>query len=87
MAMSIRLQVLLDSEELAEVREHAEKEHMTVSAWVRRAIRHEISERPAARVHEKLAAISRAQQYRYPSGDFGNMAAEIEHDYSAGIEP
>ncbi len=85
--MSIRLQVLLDDEELTEVRQYAEQERMTVSAWVRRAIRHEINERPAARVQEKLASIARAKSCEYPSGDYADMAADIEGDYVAGIKP
>ena len=44
--MGIRLQFLLTDEEYTEIKRLASQEHMTVSAWVRRAIQHEQRERP-----------------------------------------
>ena len=85
--MSIRLQVLLDDEELTELKVRAKKEHMTVSDWVRRALRHEMSERPAEGARRKLDLIRRHAQYDFPSGDYDLIAAEIESGYRSGLEP
>ncbi len=82
--MSIRLQVLLDEEELMEVKELAVQEKLTVSAWVRRAIQHEKKERPGTAARKKLQRIQSAANYDFPSGDYSEMAAEIESGYHRG---
>ena len=79
--MSVRLQVLLDDEELKEVKELAIQENLTVSAWVRRAIQHEKKERPGTAARKKLKTIQSFSKYDFPSGDYSDMAAEIESGY------
>ena len=87
MCMSIRLQVLLDEEELRSLKECAKKEKITVSDWVRRALRHEMNERPAEGARKKLEMIRRYARYDFPSGDYDTLAAEIESGYGSGLEP
>lgn len=84
--MSIRLQVLLDKEELEEIRRRAEEEHMTVSAWVRRALEHEKRERPSTAVRKKLELLHAARRHHFPAGDYTEMAADISRSYLSDIE-
>ncbi len=79
--MSIRLQVLLDEEELREVKTLAEQEKITVSAWVRRAIQHEKKERPGTTARKKLQVINSFAKYDFPTGDYKDIAAEIDSGY------
>jgi hypothetical protein len=57
--MSIRLQILLAEEELLEIKRLAAQEHLTVFAWVRRAIQHEQRERPRSVVQQKQEILHR----------------------------
>ena len=82
--MSIRLQVILNDEEMQELKKRAELDQVTVSAWVRRAIKHEMRERPGKRAREKLDIIRMSASYEFPIGDYDEMAAEIEAGYHAG---
>jgi hypothetical protein len=85
--MSIRLQVILENEEMKEIKKLAEQEKMTVSAWVRRAIAHEKRERPTLIAHKKIDVIRKASQYNFPSGDIDTITAEIESGYLSGPNP
>jgi hypothetical protein len=82
--MSKRLQVLLPDREFAEIRGLAERERLTVAAWVRRALdeakRRQASGDPA----KKVAAIRAAAGHDFPSGDIASMLAEIERGQCAG---
>ncbi len=79
--MSVRLQVLLDEEELQEVRILAKEEKITVSSWVRRAIQHEKKERPGVALRKKLEIIQKLSKYNFPVHDYKDMAAEIDSGY------
>ena len=85
MSMSKRLQLLLADDEIAELKGRAREERMTVSAWVRRAIYHEMNERPASSVRAKLELIDRLSDLGFPSGDYRDIAADIESDYGDGL--
>lgn len=85
--MSIRLQILMDEEELEDIRELSRVEGLTVSAWVRRAIRHERLDRPGKSVRNKQKILQQALEYSFPTADYEEMAAEIEEDYLKGLEP
>lgn len=80
--MSIRLQILLDEEELREVKKLAVQENLTVSAWVRRAIQHEKKERPGTAARKKLQHIQSFSKHNFPTGDYKDIAAEIDSGYS-----
>jgi len=81
--MSTRLQVLFPDDELDEIRRMARSQRMTLSEWVRQALR-EAQRRPSERsVEEKLAAIDRAAAHGFPTADIDQMLAEIERAYVA----
>ncbi len=79
--MSKRLQVLLDERELAELGQLAERQGMTVSEWVRQAIRAARRRESDGDVARKLAAIRKAAEYSFPAPDIDEMLAETERGY------
>ncbi len=82
--MSKRLQVLFDDDELDEIRALAERQGMTVSAWVRRAIRRASRSESSADPAHKLDAIRAASRHAFPTGEIETMLAEIERGYLDG---
>jgi hypothetical protein len=79
--MSKRLQVVLDDGELRRYEECAEAEGLTLSAWVRRALRAAEREMSTADPGRKLAAIRAAHEYEFPAPDIAEMLDEIERGY------
>lgn len=76
-AMTKRLQVLLDEEELGEIQDVARGQRLTVAEWVRQSLRQARREQPGA-PDVKLRAIAEAYRHSYPTGDIGAMLDEIE---------
>ncbi len=83
--MSKRLQVLLDEEELHDIRRAARMERLTVAEWVRQALREMRRQRPQASLERKLEAIRRAYEHEAPTADIDEMLAEIELGYQRGL--
>ncbi len=81
MLMSKRLQVLLDETELCEIQRIARARRMTVAEWVRQALRSARHDEPTGGVDKKLASVRAALRHSFPSGDIGQMLAEIERGY------
>jgi len=79
--MSQRLQVLFEEEELEEIRQVARRKRLTVAEWVRQALREARSREPSHGVEDKLAALERAVQHDFPTGDVDRMLTEIESGY------
>ena len=79
--MTTRLQVLLDDEELAEIRRVATSHHLTVAEWVRQALRRARRDEPAIDAKRKLAAVREAVRYEYPIADMPQLLREIEGGY------
>ena len=79
--MSTRLQVVLDDAELAEIRRDAERQGMTVSAWVRRAIRTARRAESAVGPSLKLDLIRVAADHCFPTADIEVMLREIDADH------
>jgi hypothetical protein len=79
--MSVRLQVLLDEDEIAEIKRVAKRHRMTVAEWVRQALREARRDEPDVEPRRKLAAVREAVRGSYPTGDIGQMLAEIEGGY------
>lgn len=75
--MTKRLQVLLDDEEFAETQRIARRNRVTVSEWVRQALR-QARRGSLASVDAKLAAIASATRHQYPTADIERMLDEIE---------
>lgn len=73
-----RLQVLLPGEDLVEIRWLARREGLTVSEWVRRALREARESKPVNDPETKLKAIRRAAEFSFPTADIEQMLEEIE---------
>jgi predicted nucleic acid-binding protein len=83
--MSTRLQVVLEDKELRDLRRLAKQEGMTVSEWVRRALREARRRGPAQDQARKLAAVRDAARHEFPAPDIDAMLDEIEDGYKAGM--
>lgn len=81
--MSKRLQVLVEEDELREIKRVAAARRMTVAEWVRTAMRDARRRQPEAPPERKLAAVRAAARHRFPTGDVDRMLAEIESGYLA----
>jgi len=81
--MSMRLQVLVPDEEMADIQRLAAQESVTVGEWVRRTLRQARLDRPANRPEAKLRAIRKAAEFSFPTGDIDQMLREIERGYEA----
>jgi len=73
--------VLLDDEEIAEIRRVAKRHRMTVAEWVRQALRRARRDEPVIDPRRKLAALREAARGSYPTADIGQMLTEIEGGY------
>ena len=77
-AMKKRLQVQLDADEYVAVHGAARREGVTVSEWVREALRRACKdERPQA-VEAKLRVIADASRHEFPTADIDIVLQEIE---------
>ena len=79
--MTKRLQVLLDDQELAEIRRAARRRRQSVAEWVRGALRQARAtdaERPAA---AKLDALHASVAHEFPTGSIDEMNDEIARGY------
>ena len=81
--MTIRLQVLLPDEEIAEIRRIARRHSMTVAEWVRQALRVARRDEPASDPRKKILAVREAARGEYPVSDIQQMLTEIEGGYLA----
>lgn len=79
--MSKRLQVLIDETELGELRVLAKRHGMTVSEWVRQAIRTARRTESAIDPGRKLDVIRSASAHAFPTGDIDQLLAQIERGY------
>ena len=79
--MSKRLQVVVSEEELAEIREAARRERLTVSEWARQALRAARGRSPRRAVDDKLEALRRAVAHDAPTGDVDEMLGDIARGY------
>lgn len=85
--MTKRLQVLLEEDELIEIRRAARRRRMSVAEWVRSALRQARAAdagRPAA---EKLRVVRAGIRHEYPTGSIEEIVAEIERGYSGSRSP
>jgi hypothetical protein len=79
--MSVRLQVLLPDEELAEIRQLAEQEDLSVGEWVRRTLKDARARKSLRDPGHKLNALRKAAGCSYPTADLDQMLSEIEKGY------
>lgn len=79
--MSKRLQVILDDAEYRDLSRVARRHRLTVSEWVRRALRELSLREPGAGPDLKLAVVREAARGDYPTADIGTMLGDIERGY------
>ncbi len=82
--MSKRLQVIVDDEEMSELREVAKRNRMSVAEWVRQALRAARRREPVHSRHsreKKLAALRTACEHAFPAGTIEEMLEEIGRGY------
>lgn len=84
--MSKRLQVLLDEDELEELRRVARENRMTLAEWVRQRLREARRAEPSRSSRRKLEALRDATRHEYPTADIDQMLDEIEGGYRAPTE-
>lgn len=76
--MSKRLQVVVDEAELRSYQRAAKGSGLTLSAWVRLALRTAGKRESEGDLGHKLAAVRAAVQHEFPVADIEDMLAEIE---------
>lgn len=74
--MSTRLQVVLDDEELLEIKQAAAAQRLTVAEWVRQALRRARASEPRYLAEHKLRVLRESARYGYPSGDIDTLLDE-----------
>lgn len=80
--MTKRLQVLFDDDELADIQRLAKRQRKTTAAWVRDALRAARAGETYPDAEPKLRAIREAMTYAYPTGDIGDVLADIDRGYA-----
>ena len=79
--MAKKLHVILRDDEYREIELVAQARQMSIDGWVRQAIDVALGEERSGDLARKLAAIRRAAQYNFPTGDIDTMLGEIEMGY------
>lgn len=79
--MSKRLQVLFDDDEYRDMQRVARQHRLTVSAWVRQALRELIRREPTGDSDRKLRVLREAARHAYPAPPIDQMLGEIESGY------
>ncbi|MCP3994035.1 MAG: antitoxin, partial [bacterium] len=75
------LQVILSDDEYEELRLVASSAGVTVSEWVRQALRKMRSDRSLLAADGKIEAVRTAAKHSYPTADIDEMLTEIETGY------
>jgi hypothetical protein len=84
--MSKRLQIVIDDKELREIERAARNQRLTVSEWVRQALRAARQRRPTGDPAKKLQLVRAAAANSFPTADIDQMLGEIEAGYGAAAE-
>jgi len=79
-----RLQVLLDDDELAEIKALARRRRQTTAAFVRDALRAARQSSDYPTIESKLRALREAVSHTYPTADIDRMIEETERGYVSG---
>ena len=80
--MSKRLQVILTDEEYEELRVVSSAAGMTVSEWVRQALRKMRRDHSLLEADGKIEAVRAAVKHEFPTGDIDTMLHDIESGYT-----
>jgi hypothetical protein len=79
--MSKRLQVVLEDAEYREIRKIARRHRMSISEWVRQALRSVRRSEPLQDADRKLEAVRAAVRHEFPTAEMEKMLTEIERGY------
>ncbi len=79
--MSKRLQVVIDDEEMRQIKNLALRQHLTISEWVRQALREARRRKPVEKAEKKISVVRAASRHTFPTGEIEQMLAEIESGY------
>ena len=74
----------MDEEELQAMREYALEQGLTLSEWVRQALRKTMQLRSGDDVDSKLECVRSAVRHEFPTADIDEMLSEIEEGYGSG---
>ena len=85
--MSKRLQVILDDREMRDIHRAARRNRMSLSEWVRQALRAARRQEPRVESRKKLSVVQMAARHSFPTGDIGQILEEIERGYAQGSVP
>lgn len=80
--MTKRLQVLMEEDELADIRRAARRRRVSVAEWVRTALRRAKAADAVRPPAEKLRAVRTGTRYAFPTGSIEEMLDEIERGYA-----
>ncbi len=81
------MQVLFDPPEYRQIARIAKARGLTVSEWVRQALREAASAEPVIDRGRKLAAIRVGAACAFPTADIDTMLADIERGQVMGLDP
>jgi hypothetical protein len=79
--MSKRLQVILSDDEYKELQLVSSAAGVTVSEWVRQALRRMRRDHSLLETDGKIEAVRAAAKHSYPTADIDEMLTEIESGY------
>ena len=92
--MAKRLEILLNDTEYAVICDAAQRQQMSVSEWVRQAMRYtrqaeltgakpnlNAQRKDPERIARKLQALEKAAQHNFPTADIDQMLQEIKDGY------
>ncbi len=79
--MSTRLQVVVDQADLDSYQRAAQRQGLTLSAWVRQTLRRAERDLASGDTSAKLAAVRAAAAHEFPTGDIDDVLADIERGY------
>ena len=82
--MTKRLQVQLAVPEWREIRRAANAQGLSISEWVRQALRAARRRQPSGDLDRKFAALHAATRHAFPTGDIDQILAEIERGRRTG---
>ncbi|MCA2983416.1 MAG: antitoxin [Gemmatimonas sp.] len=74
--MSTRLQVVLDDEELLEIKQAAASQRLTVAEWVRQALRKARAAEPRYLAEHKLRVVRESAQFGYPTANIETLLGD-----------
>lgn len=78
---------MVDESELRDIQRVARRQRMTVAEWVRQAMRAARAGAGTTDPGTKLATIRAAAAHAFPTGDIGEILAQIEGGYAEKDEP